>query len=165
MAQRTDGFFTPVRHPGDLVDVVEEVSFANLEEVTVESLTTGKPAEMLRTTADGTWAGFIRMEPGKNQVRVHAKASDGTEAEQKITVTLAAEASVPPLPPELVVARNRVLEDCLRSIKEVRMDAERERAEQVRKDILVEIERERMQARERADEQRKALQLEVEEDE
>lgn len=165
MASRTQGYFTPVRHPGDLVDVVEEVSFANLEEVTVESLTTGKPAELLRTTADGSWAGFIRMKPGKNVVRVHAKASDGNEAEKKITVTLAEEASVPPVPPELVVARNRVLEDCLRTIKEVRLDAEHERAEQVRKDLLVEIQRERMRARERAAEQRKTLQIEVDDDE
>ena len=59
------------------------------------------------------------------------------------------------------MARNRLLEDCLQSIKEVRMSAEQERAEQVRKDLLVEIERERAQARERAAQQRKALQLEV----
>jgi hypothetical protein len=71
----------------------------------------------------------------------------------------------PPIPPELVVARNRLLEECLRSIKEVRVTAERKRAEQVRKDLLVEIERERAKARERADAQRKRLQLEVEEEE
>jgi hypothetical protein len=165
MASRTDGFFTPVRHPGDLVDVVEEVSFANLEEVTVESLTTGKPLELLRTTADGSWAGFLRMEPGKNQIRAHARASDGTESEKIITLTMSEDAPDPNVPPELVVARNRLLEDCLRSIKQVRMDAERERAEQVRKALKVEIQKERMKARERADQQRKALQLEVDEEE
>jgi hypothetical protein len=162
MASRTDGFFTPVRHPGDLVDVVEEVSFANLQDVTVESLTTGKPIELLRTTADGSWAGFMRLEPGKNELRVHAKASDATESEKVIEITMAKEAPDPPVPAELVVARNRLLEDCLRSLKQVRMDAEKTKAEQVRKALKVEIQKERMRARERADQQRKALQLEVE---
>jgi hypothetical protein len=67
--------------------------------------------------------------------------------------------------PELVVARNRLLEDCLRLLKEMRLAAERQRAEQVRKDLMVEIERERAKARERADEQRKRLDLEAEEGE
>jgi hypothetical protein len=165
MASRTDGFFTPVRHPGDLVDLVEEVSFANLQDVTVESLTTGEPIELLRTTADGSWAGFLRLQPGKNKIRVHATATDATEAEQTIEITMAKDAPDPPIPSGLVVARNRLLEDCLRSIKQVRMDAERERAEQVRKALKVEIEKERRQARARAEQQRKALQLEVGTDE
>ncbi len=161
MAQRTDGFFTPVRHPGDLVNVVESVSFANLEGVQLKSLTTGEPADLFRTTADGSWAGFVRMESGENELEIRAVASDGREEVRKVTLTMADGAPDLPVPPELIVARNRLLEDCLQSIKEVRMSAEQERAEQVRKDLLVEIERERAQARERAAQQRKALQLEV----
>jgi len=165
MAQRTDGFFTPVRHPGDLVNVVEQVSFANMEDVELKSLTTGEPAEHFRITADGSWAGFIRMKPGKNELQVRARASDGTEAVETIAVTMAKDAPELPVPDALVVARNRLLEDCLKSVKEVRMFAERERAEQVRKDLLVEIERERAEARERAAAQRKTLELGIEEDE
>ena len=165
MAARTDGFFTPVRRPGDLVDVVEEVSFANLEEVTLKSLTTGEPAEDFRITADGSWAGFIRMDSGENEVEIRARASDGTEAAARTRATLLKDAPDPPVPSQLVVARNRLLENCLRSIKQVRMSAEQKRAEQIRKELLVEIERERQEARERADEQSKRLQLEVEEDE
>jgi hypothetical protein len=161
MAQRTDGFFTPVRHPGDLVNVVEQVSFANLESVLVKSLTSGQAAEHFRSTADGAWAGFVRMQPGKNQLEIRARASDGTEEVRQISVVMAADAPELPLPNELVVARNRLLEDCLQSLKQVRMTTERERAEQVRKDLLVEIERERAKARERADAQRKRLELEV----
>jgi hypothetical protein len=165
MAARTDGFFTPVRHPGDLVDAVEEVSFANLEAVTLDSLTTGKPAEHFRMTADGSWAGFMRMEPGENKMKVQARASDGTEAAETISVIMAKEAPDPPVPSQLVVARNRLLETCLRSLKQVRVSVEQQRAEQIRKELLVEIERERNEARKRADEQRKRLELEVEEEE
>ncbi len=161
MASRTDGFFTPVRHPGDLVEVIEEVSFANLDNVSLENLTTGKPADLFRTTADGSWAGFVAMEPGENEIEVRARASDGTEAQKKVRVTLAPGAPEPPVPPELVTARNRLLEDCLQTIKLVRVNAEREHAEQVRKELLIEIEKERAAARARAAEQRKRLQLEA----
>jgi hypothetical protein len=165
MAQRTDGFFTPVRHPGDLVNVIEEVSFANLQKVQIQNLTSGEGAEHFRTTADGSWAGFVRMEPGKNKIEVRARASDGTEDVQTAVVTMAKDAPEVPVPAQLVVARNRLLEDCLQAIKQVRLSAERERAEQVRKDLLVEIERERAKARQRADEQRKKLEIEVGKDE
>ena len=65
------------------------------------------------------------------------------------------------MPSDMVVARNRLLEDCLRSIKQVRMDAEREQAEQVRKALMVEIEKERAEARKRSEDQRKRLELEA----
>jgi hypothetical protein len=161
MAHRTDGYFTPVRHPGDLVDVVEQVSFANLEEMKVKSLTTGEEATNFRATADGSWSAFVRLELGKNRLEVTARASDGTVARGQLDLTMAKDAPVPEVPNSLVVARNRMLEECLASIKQVRLSAERERAEQVRKQLMVDIERERARARERADEQRKALELEV----
>ncbi len=164
MANRTDGFFTPVRHPGDLVDVVEEVSFANLDSVELHSVTTGDPASPFRSTADGTWGGFIRMEPGLNRVQVRVRADDGTELTRSIEVHFVPEAPTPPLPRELVVQRNRLLEDCLRETKRLRLEAEREEAERVRRELRVEIERERVRARQRAEEQRKQLQIEVSEE-
>ena len=164
MAERTHGFFTPIRHPGDLVDVVGEVSFANLEEVSLRSLTTGEPAEMFRTTADGTWAGFVRMQPGANRIEVSARASDGSRAEQTLEVAMAKDGDSPAVPADLVLAHNALLDECLRTVKAVRMEAERVRAEQVRRQLRDEIERERARARERASEQRKQLQLEVDEE-
>ena len=113
MASRTDGFFTPVRHPGDLVEVIEAVSFANLGEVSLQNLTTGKPADLFRATADGAWAGFVPMDPGENEIEVRAQSSDGATGQKKIRVTLAAEAPDPQVPTDLVTARNRLLEDCL----------------------------------------------------
>ncbi len=165
MAHRTDGFFTPVRHPGDLVDIVEEVSFADLSEIHARSVTTDEPAERFRTTADGSWSGFIRLEEGQNEIEISATSTDGSHMTRTIRVSMVPDATDPPVPAALVVQRNRLLEECLRSIKQVRMAAERDRAEQVRKDLLVEIERERAAARTRAAEQRKRLELGVDEDE
>ena len=59
--------------------------------------------------------------------------------------------------------RNFLLQDCLLGIKQLRMTAEEDRAEQVRKALLIAIEHEREKARTRADQQRKQLELEVEE--
>ncbi len=62
----------------------------------------------------------------------------------------------------LAARRNRLLEECLLDAKRLRVTAEEEHAEQVRRDILVEIEEERARARARADRQRKELELEAE---
>ena len=165
MASRTNGYFTPVRHPGDLMDAVEEVSFANLSEVRVHNNTTGDDADPFRTTADGTWGGFIKLEPGANEIEVTARADDGTEAKKVLAVHFQAEAPDPIVPRDLLVQRNRLLEDCLVNLKRVRMKAEEERNELVRRELKMEIERERLKARERAEEQRKQLQIGIEEDE
>jgi hypothetical protein len=164
MASRTDGYFTPVRHPGDLVEVVEEVSFANLEGVTLRSLTRKEDAPYFRSTADGSWAGLLKLDPGKNLIEVLAKASDGTQSSRTLEVLMEPGAPTPTVPEELAAQRNWLLEECLREVKRVRLTAEQERAEQVRKDLLVEIERERAKARQRAEDQRKRLELGVDED-
>jgi len=163
MAQLTGGLFTPVRHPADLALVVGEVSFANLESVTLRNRTTDREAESFRLTADGTWAGFVRMAPGVNQIEAHARASDGAENTRSLSVSTAPNGLEPAIPLELVAVRNALLEECLASVKALRMKAERERAEQLRRLLREEIERERARARERADEQRKRLQLDVKE--
>ena len=161
MAERTHGFFTPIRHPADLVDVIGEVDFASLDEVSLRSLTTGAPAELFRTTADGTWAGFVRMRTGANQIEVSARASDGSHATSTLAVAMAKEGASPDVPADLVAAHNALLGECLKTAKSLRMEAERKRAEQVRRQLRDEIERERARARERANEQRKQLQLEM----
>jgi hypothetical protein len=165
MARRTNGYFTPVRHPGDLVDVVEEVSFANLSEVRVHNKTTGNDADPFRTTADGSWGGFLKLEPGPNEIEIMARADDGTEARATLAVDFETEAPDTVVPRDLMVQRNRLLEDCLINMKRVRMKVEEERNEEIRRELKMEIERERLKARERAEEQRKQLQIGIEEEE
>jgi len=165
MASRTNGYFTPVRHPGDLMDAVEEVSFANLSDVRVHNSTTGDDADPFRITADGTWGGFVKLKPGANQIEVTAQADDGTEAKTTLAVHFQAEAPDPVIPRDLMVQRNRLLEDCLINLKRVRMEAEEERNQQVRRELKIEIQNERLKARDRADEQRKRLDIAIDEDE
>jgi hypothetical protein len=161
MASRTDGFFTPVRHPGDLVDAVEDVSIANLESVDLNNRTNGKASRYFRATSDGSWAGFIDLDSGNNRLHAHAVADDGTSGDKELDVRLEADAKSPPIPKELAARRNHLLEECLRDLKRRRVTAEQERADQVRRELQLEIERERQKAQEQADQQRKELDLEA----
>jgi hypothetical protein len=162
MASRTGGYFMPVRHPGDLVDLVEDVNFAKIDEVLLSNDTTGEPASPFRLTPDGAWAGLVRLLQGENHIRVRARTEDGAAAETTLSITFVPQAPTPPLPEQFVAQHNRLLEDCLRQTQELRRRAERERAERVRRELRLEIERERAKAHARAAEQRKQLELDVE---
>ncbi len=162
LADMTGGSFIPVRHPGELSAVVDALNFANLEEVILRNATTGNAADPFRVTADGSWGGFIKMVPGSNTVQISARSTDGVEAIKVLQIVHEPAAQPLPIPADLGVRHNRLLEDCLRNLKQLRVAAEQDQAEKVRKELLLEIGRERAKARERAAEQRKQLQLEVE---
>lgn len=161
MASRTEGFFTPVRHPADLVNAVEDVNIANLESVDLSNKTTKQPARYLRATADGSWAGFIDLAAGSNRLRVEALADDGATGGRELDVRFDAAAKSPPVPKDLAARRNRLLEECLLDLKRRRLTAEQQRAEEVRRELQLEIGREREKAKQQADEQRKELELDA----
>ena len=146
MATRTGGYFTPVRHPGDLVAVIENVSFANIDDVTVRNLTTGEPASELITSADGTFSALVPVEKGRNRIQVVARANDGSDANAEVTVNYVPGVDTRTLPRELMGQRNRLLEQRLVELKRGRIAAEQERADTARKELLFEIEQERRQA-------------------
>lgn len=162
MATRTGGYFTPVRHPGDLVEVIEHVSFANIDQVAIRNLTTGEAASELITNADGTFSALIPLAKGRNRIQVVARANDGSDANAEVTVTYVPGIDTRTLPRELMGQRNRLLERRLIALKRGRITTEQERAETARKELLLEIERERQKARERAEQQGKELDLEIE---
>jgi hypothetical protein len=163
LADMTGGSFIPVRHPGELSAVVDALNFANLEDVVLRSETTGDAADPFRVTADGSWGGFVKMVPGSNTVQISARSTDGVEAIKMLHVVLEPAAQPPSVPADLGIRHNRLLEDCLRDLKQLRVAAEKKQAEKVRKELLLEIGRERAKARTRAAEQRKQLELEIEE--
>ncbi|MFV1978226.1 MAG: hypothetical protein ACC649_02630 [Myxococcota bacterium] len=163
LADMTGGSFIPVRHPGELSAVVDALNFANLENVTLRSETTGKLAEPFRVTADGSWGGFVKMVPGSNTIQISARSTEGIEAVETLHIVHEPAAQPLSIPEDLGIRHNRLLEDCLRNLKQLRVAVEKKQAEKVRKELLLEIGRERAKARKRAAEQRKQLELEVEE--
>jgi von Willebrand factor type A domain len=162
LAARTQGYFIPVREPGDLVDVVEAVHFPEMHDVVVRSLTTGRRAHPFHTGDDGYFSGLIAAESGENRIEITARADDGTAVRREIAVKLDPSARPLAIPAELAAARNSLLEECLHEMRDKRRKVEREQAERVRQELIVEIEREREKARIRAAEQRKELRIDIE---
>jgi len=78
MARMTLGTYTPVQSPGDIVTLLQGVSFADVEDVVLTNLTTGEFSSDVRLAPDGSFTGFVPVREGKNRVRVSALASDGS---------------------------------------------------------------------------------------
>jgi hypothetical protein len=161
LARRTGGEFTPVRHPGDLVDVISEVSFLDIESITVTNETNGIRSNSVLQNPDGSWSALVPLEVGANRIQAVASSSDGHEAKAWVTVHYAPGAAEPVVPNDLVLQRNELLQNRLLELRRDRVATERATAETTRRELKIEIERERAAARERADQQHKELELEA----
>jgi hypothetical protein len=161
LAHRTGGEFTPVRHPGDLVDVISEVRFVDIETVTVTNETNGIASNSVLQNPDGSWSALVPLEVGENRIQAVATSSEGHTATAWVTVHHAPGAADPIVPNELVMQRNELLQGRLLELRRDRIATERAAAETTRRELKLEIEREREAARDRAQEQRKELELET----
>ena len=161
IASRTGGEFTPVRHPADIVPAIETVNLANIEEIRVRNLTNDRDADELIVSADGSWSALVPLDPGKNRIEVAVTSSDGQELLEEIVLQHAPGADMPPLPPQHVARRNRLLQERLLALKRQGKEVDLRAADETRRELALEIAREREAARARADAQAKELQLEV----
>jgi len=78
MARMTVGTYSPVQNPGDIVTLLQGVSFADVEDVVLTNLSTGEFSSDVRLGPDGSFTGFVPVREGKNRVRISALASDGS---------------------------------------------------------------------------------------
>jgi hypothetical protein len=78
MARMTVGTYTPVQNPGDIVTLLQGVTFADVEDVVLTNLTTGELSTDVRLAPDGSFAGYVPVREGRNRVRISALASDGS---------------------------------------------------------------------------------------
>jgi Mg-chelatase subunit ChlD len=78
LARVTLGTYTPVQRPGDIGAILQGVTFASVEDVVLANLSTGELSTDVRLAPDGSFAGFVPVQEGKNRVRVTALASDGS---------------------------------------------------------------------------------------
>jgi hypothetical protein len=164
MARITSGRFTPVRKPGDLMQVIENVDFANLETLVVRNQTLGRDATELVQKADGGFGALVPVAEGRNVIEVAARATDGSEARAQVVVHHLPGATPVEAPRELVALRNQLLEKRVLNLKRGRVEAERARNEELRRGIELEIERERAEAEARAQQQRRDLRIEPDAD-
>jgi hypothetical protein len=78
MARVSLGTYTPVQNPGDIIMLLQGVSFANIEDVVFTNLSTGDFSTDVRLNPDGSFQGYVPVQEGANRVRVVALASDGS---------------------------------------------------------------------------------------
>lgn len=132
------GTYTPVQNPGDIVALLQGVSFANVEDVVIANLTTGDFSTDVSLKPDGSFSGFVPVRQGRNQVRITALASDGTRG----SVTLDLDFGRTQLT-DLELSRE--LERIRRMNKELLVVKERQKIEDFRKrekkDLELEVER------------------------
>ena len=162
MARVTNGVFTPVRHPENLRAIFESVSFAEIAELRIQNLTTNRSAVHAIRNADGTFSSLVPMQEGKNLVEIYARSTDGTEARKQLELQFVPGRSVQRLAPRLVAQRNRLLENQLLQLQRRRLKIQAERDEDLRRELQVEIEKERAAAELRAEKARRRLKIELE---
>ncbi|MCH7599098.1 MAG: VWA domain-containing protein [Myxococcales bacterium] len=80
MARLTGGAYTPVRNPGEILAFLRGVSFANIDDVVITNLTTHDISYDVHLSPDGSFSGFVPVDPGSNKVQVTVLASDGGES-------------------------------------------------------------------------------------
>jgi von Willebrand factor type A domain len=152
MAEITRGLFTPVPDPGRLSDFVEATDLADIEEVTARNTTSGEAAHEVRLHADGSWEALVPLRVGKNRIEVRARSSRGDEASANLLVHYAPGSVRPAVPAELLARYNQLLQNRLLALG----SAQREK---IRRELTLEIDRERASALARAAAQRKELDL------
>jgi hypothetical protein len=160
-AERSGGVFIPVRHTVDLLPAIEEVRITEPMRLEIANRSSGEMAREFHITPDGSWGGFVPLDPGANRIEVVARSESGVEARRALSVTLDEEAPAAAVPSEYDFLASSRLGGCLRDAKRVELTAEELERERVRRELLLEMERERAEARERAARQRKELDLEL----
>jgi hypothetical protein len=143
MARVTSGVFTPVRNPKDVRAIFEEVNFSEIEKLEVRNKTSGAAASQLISNADGSFSALLEMKDGENVIEAYARSTDGTAGRREIKVKFLAGAEAQALTPRMVAQRNRLLENRLLALQRRRVDIKTEADEEVRRDLQVEIEKER----------------------
>lgn len=86
IARESGGTYTPVTRPADALAVLENISVVGVDFVQVINQTMGQKATQLRLAADGFFSSALPVVEGRNQIEVLARASDGSNGRDAITV-------------------------------------------------------------------------------
>jgi hypothetical protein len=75
-----------VSRAADVLAVVENISAVGVDYVQIVNQTMGQKATHLRLAADGFFSSAVPVVEGRNQIEVFARASDGSNGHDSITV-------------------------------------------------------------------------------
>ena len=148
MARSTGGEYTSVRDPRDLIAIFQNLDFARIDAIEIRNATTGQGAPFVMVHADGSFSALVAVRDGWNDLEVHARAVDGSEATSVIAVRMLPHAAMPQLSARLRSRRTRALESMLAGLVDRRLELEVMRADQLRKELRIEIAAAQADARE-----------------
>jgi hypothetical protein len=147
MADRTDGSFIPVSDPGLLPEILPNLQLGDVESLAVRNRTTDRDAVASALHPDGRWDALVSLDPGRNEIEIRARSSDGAEGEGQVTLFRRLDAPATEIPPALASRR-------------AALDAEAvARREALRIELEAQVQRDRAALEERLDVQRKELEL------
>src|SRR5262249_13591571 len=86
MSKLADGTLTEIERPGDVLFHLPSVELSEIAEVQLENGTTKQPGRAVRVLADGSFDGFVPLDPGRNQIQVTAVGIGGGRHEESRTV-------------------------------------------------------------------------------
>ena len=136
IAKESGGTYTPVMRPADVLAVVENTSVIGIDHVQIVNRTTGQKATQLRLAADGFFSSAVPVVEGSNQIDVFARASDGSNASDSITVHFQSGAQKS-LDLEIFLEKERKLDLEIKRLgkspAEIQRDIERNREESLRR--------------------------------
>lgn len=165
IAQRTGGRFIPIRDTATLLATMGEADLLAGVAVTLRNETRGEDAQAFRMSPDGSFGGFVPLVEGENRIVAEARSPDGSETRAVLRVALDPRAEAAGIPREYDFltgggSGESAFAACLHQARRIDLTAEDLRREQIRRQLFLELERERARALERAEEQRKELDLE-----
>ncbi|HEY7560471.1 MAG TPA: VWA domain-containing protein [Candidatus Binatia bacterium] len=136
IARESGGTYTPVTRPADVLAIVENVSVIGVDSVQIVNRTTGQKATQHRLTADGFFSSAVPVVEGLNQIDVFARASDGSNGSDSISVYYQS-GTQKSLDLEIFLEKEKKLELEIkrlgRSPAEIQRDVERNREESLRR--------------------------------
>ncbi|MBW2242889.1 MAG: VWA domain-containing protein [Deltaproteobacteria bacterium] len=132
------GTYTPVQRPGQIVTLLQGITFANVEDIVFTNLTTGDFSSDVRLSPDGGFTGFVPVAEGMNRVRVTALATDGSRGSVEFDLMFA-RATLPDRDAMAELDRIRKQNKQL-EIRRMDMEIEAFRDEQ-RKQLKIDVER------------------------
>ena len=134
MARVTDGVFTAVEDPRDLIAGFARIRLAEIESVRVVNLTAGAVATSVSVEADGAFSALVPLRAGDNRIEVRVVTGDAAEARETISVRRLPGAARPVLSHRLEGRRTRLLERRLGEL--------RQRSRVIRDDLAERVHRE-----------------------
>jgi len=81
MSELTGGSMTRLPNPADVIARVPRIDLVGITAVDITNQTTGEAARALRLGPDGSFDGFVSLQPGENWIRVRVHDREGRSAE------------------------------------------------------------------------------------